>query len=82
MINSATADKADSKVVRCPYCSQATAIEVPVNFAPVYAHCACCSKKFIAERLSDGLQVLTLEEAPCCSDPDCRELEMGSSDEQ
>jgi hypothetical protein len=55
---------------------------MPANYAPVYAYCKSCSKKFIVERLAKGIQVMTREEAPCWSDPDCRAIEMGASDEQ
>ncbi len=66
----------------CPYCKIKTSVELPKNFAPVYVWCNSCKKKFIVERLAEGFQAMTIEEAPCCSDPDCRELEMGGSDEQ
>ena len=70
------------KTVRCPYCHQNSSIVAPENYAPVYAYCSNCGEKFIVERLARGMQVLTIEEAPCCSDPDCRAIEMGASDEQ
>ena len=66
----------------CPYCHAHTAIELPDDYAPVYVHCANCQKKFIAERRTTGFAVFTTEGAPCCSDPDCREIEMGNVDEQ
>lgn len=66
----------------CPYCQNRTPVELPENYEPVYAHCDVCSKKFIVERLAEGFEALTLENAPCCSDPDCRDLELGGSDEQ
>jgi hypothetical protein len=82
MRNSAVATKVSSTDVQCPYCRQVTSIELPENYAPVYEYCTSCRAKFIVERLAIGFQVLTLEEAPCYSDPDCREIEMGASDEQ
>ena len=82
MSNSAVATKVSSKDVQCPYCKQATSIEMPENYAPVYRYCASCNAKFIVERLAIGLQILKPEEAPCDSDPDCRDIEMGDSDEQ
>ncbi len=66
----------------CPYCKGRIDIELPENYAPVYTHCDACRKKFIVERLAKGFQTFTLEAAPCCSDPDCRALETGGSDEQ
>lgn len=74
--------RAPVKNVSCPYCGKGTPIDVPEDYAPIYSRCKSCGKKFIVERLAEGMQVLTIEEAPCCSDPDCREIEMGSSDEQ
>ena len=70
------------ETVSCPYCQKDTRVEMPENYAPAYSICEACEKKFIVERLADGFQVLTREAAPCSSDPDCREIEMGSSDEQ
>ena len=55
---------------------------MPGDYEPVYGFCGVCGKKFIAERLSEGFQVLTIEEAPCCSDPDCRGIEMDAGDEE
>lgn len=71
-----------TETTQCPYCQSTTAIELPENYAPVFVHCHHCRKKFIAERRAEGLAVFTAEGAPCCSDPDCREIEMGSVDEQ
>ena len=75
-------DQASVESVKCPYCGQSTSIDLPVDYAPVYAICGICRKKFIVERLAEGFQVMTREEAPCCSDPDCRDIEMGGGDEE
>jgi hypothetical protein len=66
----------------CPYCAEPTRLKLPGNYEPVYAYCNVCGKKYIAERLAKGFQILTLEEAPCWSDPDCRQIEMGAGDEE
>ena len=66
----------------CPYCTRETLFELPENYAPVFEDCRQCGKKFIVERLKEGFSVFTLENAPRCSDPDCRAIEMGGSDEQ
>jgi hypothetical protein len=66
----------------CPYCQIHTTIELPDDYAPVFVYCGGCRKKFIAERRAQGFEVFRTEGAPCCSDPDCREIEMGSVDEQ
>lgn len=68
--------------VKCPYCNANTSINEPVDYAPFYATCRKCSQKFIVERCAKGIDIMKTEGAPCCSDPDCRELEMASSDEQ
>lgn len=79
-----TAEAAPASVINvsCPYCHAETPIHMPGNYAPVYAICQACEKKFIFERLAEGFQVLTREEAPCISDPDCRDIEMGSGEEE
>ena len=67
---------------RCPYCGRQTTVDLPGDYAPVYVNCDACGRRFIAQRLQEGFQVLTREDAPCYSDPDCRELEMGGYDEE
>jgi len=74
--------KTNEAKTQCPYCNDNTSITLPVDYAPVYTLCNFCKKKFIIERLAKGFQTFTLEGAPCCSDPDCRAIEMGGSDEQ
>lgn len=74
--------KTNETKAQCPYCSKATPITLPLDYAPVFVHCSLCNKKFIVERLARGFQTFTRENAPCCSDPDCRAIEMGGSDEQ
>jgi hypothetical protein len=71
-----------TETAQCPYCQTQTAIELPDDYEPVFVYCDHCEKKFIAERRAEGFEVFTLEEAPCCSDPDCREIEMSNVDEQ
>ena len=66
----------------CPYCNQETLFNFPEDYAPVFRECARCGKTFIVERLKKGFSVFTRENAPRCSDPDCRAIEMGGSDEQ
>lgn len=71
-----------SEKTQCPYCQESTVIELPADYAPTYVYCEKCNKKFIVERRIAGFAKFKLENAPCCSDPDCREIEMGASDEQ
>lgn len=82
MNNPVLTRQSSMEIANCPYCSEQTFFDLPSNYQPVYAYCSICGKKFIAERLAEDFQVLTIEEAPCCSDPDCREIEMGGSDEE
>ena len=70
------------ETARCPYCGAETSLELPINYKPVFAACDGCAKTFIAERLAKGFQVMTVEEAPCSSNPDCREIEIGGGDEE
>ena len=70
------------ETARCPYCCADTSLELPSNYRPVFAVCDVCASKFIAERLAKGFQVMTVEEAPCSSNPDCREIEIGGYDEE
>lgn len=70
------------EIAQCPYCKRETTVELPPDYAPVYSHCTACGKKFIAERLAEGFQVLKIEKAPCASDPECRETEMSSCQEE
>ena len=82
MIHSITHLSSSTETTPCPYCSQRTSVELPATYRPVYAYCGACGKKFIAERLAKGFHTLTLEAAPCFSDPDCRELEMSGTAEE
>ena len=66
----------------CPYCGLDTSVKLPDNYAPRFVHCDACQKKFIVERLAHGFQTLSVEEAPCISNPDCRAIEAGAADEQ
>jgi len=68
--------------IRCPYCLMHTEAEPASNYEPIYVPCKVCSQKFILERTMDGFQALKIEGAPCCSDPDRREIEMGMGQEE
>lgn len=74
--------QAVSKTVQCPYCNRDTSITMPRDYAPVYVHCDFCNKKFVVEQYAESVRVLTTSQACYSSDPDCNEIEMGSSDEQ
>ena len=78
-INSETATMEEK--IQCPYCLKTTDVEPAPDYAPIYARCAVCGKRFILERVIDGIQALKIEGAPVCSDPDRREIEMGAGQE-
>jgi hypothetical protein len=82
MSHSIEAVPASSQIARCPYCKEKTEFALPADYAPVYAWCRGCGKKFIAERRREGFRVVKVEGAPCGSDPDCREIEIGAGDEE
>lgn len=65
--------------VSCPYCSREQAVRTHGDFRPFYVNCADCSRRFIAEPVQGGMVVYRDGEAPCCSDPECRATEMGTS---
>jgi DNA-directed RNA polymerase subunit RPC12/RpoP len=67
--------------IQCPYCLKTTDVEPAPDYEPIYARCAVCGKRFILERVIDGIQALKVEGAPVCSDPDRREIEMGAGQE-
>ena len=77
-----TIDDPSIQTVQCPYCRDETIIALPENYAPEYVYCDVCTRKFIVERTASDFKLMTLEEAPCLSDPDCRAIEMGGGDEE
>lgn len=82
MIKPTDVIQASSITVQCPYCSKDKSIDTLKDYSPAYTYCDICNKKFVVEKLAEGIQVFTIAEAPYSSDPDCIEIEMGSSDEQ
>ena len=68
--------------IRCPYCSNDTAIKAPNDFKTFYSHCFHCRAKFVVEPIRDGVKVYTLSEAPYGVDPDSQAIEMGQCDEE
>ena len=65
--------------VRCPYCSHEQTVTTAGDYRPFYVNCGQCSRRFIAEPAQSGVLIYRDGEAPCCSDPECRETEMGTS---
>jgi DNA-directed RNA polymerase subunit RPC12/RpoP len=66
--------------IMCPYCRFEHAVQHPGGYLPIYADCPNCGNRFVVEPERHGVTTYTLEDAPCCSDPECREIEMGASD--
>ncbi|MFW5488930.1 MAG: hypothetical protein ACNI3A_11050 [Desulfovibrio sp.] len=65
--------------VQCPYCHAAQSVDHAGGYAPMYADCPKCDNRFIVEPVRSGVMTYRTEDAPCCSDPDCRAMEMGDS---
>lgn len=68
--------------VHCPYCSFKQDISDNGDYRPFYVHCDQCAERFIAEPVRSGVVVYRDGEAPCCSDPECREIELGDSGQE
>lgn len=68
--------------IQCPYCLKIVSVEPAPDYAPIYSHCPACGRRFILERVIEGVQALRLEDAPASSDPDRREIEMGMGQEE
>jgi len=65
--------------VHCPYCSVGQETAEYSDYRPFYVNCSDCARRFIVEPVRNGVVVYRDGEAPCCSDPECRETEMGDS---
>ncbi|WP_147822625.1 hypothetical protein [Salidesulfovibrio onnuriiensis] len=65
--------------VHCPYCSHKQPVEHADDYSPAYAVCKSCNRRFIVEPVATGVMVYRDGEAPCCSDPECRENELAAS---
>ena len=68
-----------SNEVHCPYCNTRQGFPERRDYRPLYVNCANCARRFIVEPLKNGFMVYRDGEAPCCSDPECREMEMADS---
>ena len=65
--------------ILCPYCSAPQKVPEHGDYRPFYVNCTECARRFIVEPVQSGTVVYKAEEAPCCSDPDCRATEMAGS---
>jgi len=68
-----------SNEVHCPYCNTRQGVSDRDDYRPYYANCGECARRFIVEPVKSGVVVYRDGEAPCCSDPECREIEMADS---
>lgn len=68
--------------VNCPYCQQSVTVNQGEDYAPKFHDCPACRKRFIAERGVSAIKVMKEKEAPCMSNPECREIETASACEQ
>lgn len=67
--------------VTCPLCRTRHQIDQPDGYGPVFHDCRKGKGRFIVERTSKGYDVLAEVGAPCCSNPDCRCVEMSAGDD-
>ena len=67
--------------VTCPYCDAPYELPTPKDYSPRYLTCGECNKRFIMEPTASDYAIYKDGEAPCCSDPECRALEMGAGDD-
>lgn len=68
--------------ISCPYCAEFSDIELPETFTPIFVTCHACHRRFIAERRANDVAVMTENEAPCMSNPECREVETSATCEE
>ncbi|WFS62282.1 hypothetical protein LF599_16710 [Pseudodesulfovibrio thermohalotolerans] len=71
-----------SATIHCPYCNASRETGDFESYAPFYVNCEECSRRYIVEPVRSGVVVYRDGEAPCCSDPDCRETEMAGSGQE
>ena len=68
--------------VDCPYCRQSVTVTQGEDYAPQFHACPGCGKRFIVERGASGNKVMKEKEAPCMSNPECREIETSATCEE
>jgi len=68
--------------VNCPYCQESMTVNQGDDYAPQFHECRKCGKKFIVERGVNRMKVMKEMEAPCMSNPDCREIETSATCEE
>ena len=68
--------------ITCPYCQEPARIEQTDSYAPEFHTCRACARRFITERRAEGVAVMKEKEAPCLSNPECREIETSATCEE
>ncbi len=68
--------------ITCPYCQETARVEQADSYAPEFHTCRSCGRRFIAERRAEGVSVMKEKEAPCLSNPECREIETSATCEE
>ena len=67
--------------IQCPHCHAAMHAEHPGGYEPIHVDCASCGEQFILEPVANGVKTYRKGEAPCCSDPECRAIELGAGND-
>ncbi|MGE4504489.1 MAG: hypothetical protein AB7D51_04010 [Desulfovibrionaceae bacterium] len=65
--------------VHCPYCSFNLDLARREDYRPFYHTCPACSGRVVVEPVRGGFLVFREGEAPCCSDPECRAVELAGT---
>ncbi len=68
--------------VACPYCQASLSIIQTDDYAPQFHTCSKCNQTFIVERGVSKAKVMKEKEAPCMSNPRCREIETSGTEEE
>ena len=68
--------------VKCPYCQQSMTVMQGEDYAPQFHDCSRCKKRFIVERGANSFKVMKEKDAPCMSNPECREIETSATCEE
>jgi hypothetical protein len=71
-----------TRIVVCPYCATNVEISPCTDYAPKTHVCTACAQKFIVEKTASGVHVMKEQDAPCMSNPDCRDVEMSGTCEE
>lgn len=68
--------------VTYPYCQGTVTITQTDDYAPEFHECPKCDQTFIVERGVSKAKVMKEKDAPCMSNPRCREIETSGAEEE